>query len=352
MKKLCFLFCLLILVSCKQNRKSTNKIQSRALSLAGQTMGTSYSIKYLSPTHIQPIKKKVIDSILISINEAVSTYEPNSTITRLNQSGKEGITVQLNKFPDQHFITNYFSALEVYENTEGYFDPSIMPLVNYWGFGYEGKNPVTEIDSNEVNRRLAYIGLDFFEPIISKNEIVFTKKDARSTLDFSAIAKGYAVDYLADFIETKSISSYMVEIGGEVKVKGLNNQGTPWKLGINTPEENAKYNDIQFVVSPKSKALASSGNYRIFHKIDDVSYGHELNPKTGFPQVTDILSASVIHDQCMYADAYATAFMIMGLEKTLEYVRNNDEMEVCLIVKEDGELTNIYSEGFGKYLLD
>lgn len=315
-------------------------------------MGTTYSIKYISHSSNQLISKESIDSTLLSINAAVSTYEVNSTISKLNKAGTEGITLKLNEYPGQHFITNYFSALEVYTKTEGLFDPSVMPLVNYWGFGYEGKNPVTTIDSSKVHQLLSFVGFDSFKASPSNSEMTFSKKDARATLDFSALAKGYAVDYLSQMLESKAIDSYMVEIGGEVKVNGKNAEGMHWKLGINTPDEKARFNDIQLIVNPKTKALASSGNYRIFHKIDDISYGHEINPKTGFPHRTNILSASVIHKNCMYADAYATAFMIMGLEETIQFANNDPEIAVCLIVKDNGELLNILSEGFDQYIVD
>lgn len=347
MKQISFLFCLLVLFSCKQTGKDIflEKLVS------GETMGTTYSIKFISsPDQVFPTKEQ-IDSTLVSINNAVSTYEPNSTISRLNKANEDGITIQANNYPDQHFIVNYFTSVEIHKQTEGMFDPSVMPLVNYWGFGYEGKNPVTQVDTSKISQLLEHVGLDSFVANPTRKNIHFTKTNASSTLDFSAIAKGYAVQYLSTYLESFGLHSYMVEIGGEVKVKGKNNKDQYWKLGINTPEETANYNDIQLIVSPKDKALASSGNYRIFHKLNDVSYGHEINPITGFPQVTDILSASVIHDNCMYADAYATAFMIMGLDKSLEFINYNHDIEACFIIKEDGQLKNVYSKGFEQYLV-
>ncbi len=366
MKYLSFLFCLMVLFSCKQDKKDfslkddgNQKVQTngskknqKQRSIEGSTMGTSYSIKYILKGKQKEVQKETIDSILVSINDAVSTYVPSSTISRLNKAGKEGISVKMNHYPDQHFVANYFSAIEVYKDTKGYFDPSVMPLVNYWGFGYEGKNPVTKIDSNKVEEILDYVGFENFSTEVKREGITFLKSDARSTLDFSAIAKGYAVDYLARYLDTQNVNSYMVEIGGEVKVKGTNQKSQSWKLGINTPEENANLTDIQLIVAPKEKGLASSGNYRIFHKLDDVSYGHEINPKTGYPQKTDILSVSAIHDKCMYADAYATAFMIMGKEQILEFINYNHDLEVCLITKENGELKNVFSSGFEDYVVE
>lgn len=360
MKYLSFLFCLLLLFSCKQDRKdsSFNKVTEakipnlKSQSFTGKTMGTTYSIKYSIFPSQKEVTKNTIDSILVSINEGVSTYIPTSTVSRLNKAGKEGIRIKMNSYPDQHFIVNYFTSVDINKKTNGAFDPSVMPLVNYWGFGYEGKNPVTEIDSSKVKDLLNYVGMNNFTVEVKKDGISFKKKDARATLDFSAIAKGYAVDYIANHLNSKGILSYMVEIGGEVKTKGKNDNGEPWKLGVNKPEENASPTDIQVIVSPKDKALASSGNYRNYHKLNDISYGHEINPKTGFPHQTDILSASVIHESCTEADAYATAFMIMGKDRTLKFVNYNHHLEVCLIVKEKGELKEIYSEGFKEYLVN
>ena len=356
MKKVSFLFCLLAIISCKQDRKDTFFVQSEnpqsslnEHSLVGRTMGTSYSIKYLS-AHT-PTPQSTIDSILISINEAVSTYIPESTISKLNTAGDEGIKIQIGQYPDQHFVENYFTSIDLFKQTNGYFDPSVMPLVNYWGFGTDEKKPVTSIDSNKVQSLLKIVGMGKFYAEGMEEQFHFTKKHPSSTLDFSAIAKGYAVDKIGEHLEAKGINSYMVEIGGEVKVKGKNKKDQFWKLGINTPEEGAAANDIQLIVSPKDKALASSGNYRIFHKLDDVSYGHEINPKTGYPQVTDILSASVIHDQCMLADAYATAFMIMGLEKSLEMVNSKADLEACFIVKQGDNFKHVYSQGFEDFLV-
>jgi len=358
MRLLSFLFCLLLLFSCKQNRKdfsledtpSSAGKQTRAKHITGNTMGTSYSIKYLLSADSKVLSKKTIDSTLVSINDAVSTYIPSSTISKFNQSEK-GISLNQGSYPNQHFIQNYLSSEEIYKETDGQFDPSVMPLVNYWGFGYEGKNPVTSTDTTKISEILKFVGFDLIAVEAIKNELRFSKQDARSTLDFSAIAKGYAVDYLSTMLESNAINSYMVEIGGEVKVKGRNSKGQYWKLGINTPEKGAAAHDIQVIVNPKEKALASSGNYRIFHEVNGNSYGHEINPKTGYPQVTDILSASVLHDDCAYADAYATAFMIMGLEKSLKFANENQEVDVCLIIEEQGKLKNIFSQGFESYIV-
>lgn len=353
MKKLSFLFCLLVFISCKQERKDFSQKDEgvqQEHNIKGLTMGTTYSIKYLAPSN-QTISKDQIDSTLLSINAAVSTYEPASTISTFNKAGKEGISLINDEYPGKHFTKNYAASVVIKKITGGMFDPTVMPLVNYWGFGYEGKNPVTNVDTTKVKEILHFVGLEKTHASFIGNKVHYTKDEPRTSLDFSAIAKGYAVDFIADLLETQNISSYMVEIGGEVKVNGKNKKDHYWKLGINKPEETASYHDIQLIVTPESKSLASSGNYRIFHKVDDISYGHEINPRTGFPHQTDILSASVIHDSCMYADAYATAFMILGLEKSLDLVNKDRSLEACFIIKENGELKNIYSNGFEQYVV-
>ncbi len=357
MQKLQFLFLLsIVILACQENNSShkahastTQETQPESwFSFQGKTMGTTYNIKckYFGE---EINLKEIVDSTLVSINDAVSTYEANSTISQFNKIDK--LVLELGKYPQQHFIDNYLSSKAVYENTDGAFDPTVMPLVNYWGFGYTEKKAVQKIDSQKVLSILSYVGLDKLKDSSSETQFILSKNGLGLSLDFSAIAKGYGVDEIAKLLEAYQIETYMVEIGGEVKVSTSETSDKVWKIGINEPLKEAPINSINSIVNPMNQSMATSGNYRIYYETKELSYGHEINPITGFPEQTDIYSASVIHESCQIADAYATAFMIMGLEKSMKLVNDTEGMEACFITIEEGELINKYSSGFEKYLI-
>ena len=342
----------LIFWSCANQDPGTQK----GTGLSGETMGTTYSVKFAEAVDVGSFKSQ-IDSILVEINQQLSTYIPDSDISKFN-AGQEGVLIP-HKGP-QHFLRVFTAAKKIYEQTNGNFNPTVMPLVNYWGFGYTGKNPVTQVDSMKVDSLKDLTG---FGKVDLKMEMEITadsrteyqnylKSDRRIQLDFSAIAKGYGVDILADFLEVKGINDYMVEIGGEVRAKGMNSRKSVWTAGINTPDPEAETQDIHNAITLNNKSLATSGNYRNFYEVDGIKYAHTIDPDSGFPARNTLLSASVVAEDCMSADAFATAFMVMGLDRSYAFSQNDDSIEAYFIYGDSsGEMQVKYTSGFEKILL-
>ncbi len=326
----------------------------------GKTMGTTYSVTFYDPENA--IVQSQIDSALIEINLSLSTYIDSSTISKINNGIKYGEKVTLlvdsqykeyirTTLPhDIHFITNFEKAGEIFRNSDGYFDPTVMPLVNYWGFGYDPKVPVTEVDSSRIKNILKTIGFEKLNLEYDSKEMVIIKLEG-AELDFSAIAKGYGVDYIGKLLASANIVNYMVEIGGEVVAAGESPSAQPWKVGLNTPKEEASLTDFSGIVLLQNQALASSGNYRIFHDVNGKKYGHELNPKTGFPQNSEVLGVSVIAPTCMEADAIATACMILDLKSAYKYITDYQQLEACFFTSNsEGKIISKITPGFSKYL--
>lgn len=303
------------------------------IELNGKTMGTTYTIKYLDSLNRN--FKPAIDSLLIALNNEVSTYEPESFISLFNKS--EAAFKYLNlldkgaKMP-QHFKANFEKSKEVFENSEGYFDPTVMPIVNYWGFGYTEKRPVEQIDSVKVDSLMKLVGFDKITQQREKDGWVYLIKDSPGVqLDFSAIAKGYGVDMVAILLKEKDLENYYVEIGGELIAHGKNPQSNWWTIGINTPSEKAVITDFQSKIALQNQAVATSGNYRNFYEVNGKKYAHTLNPKTGYPEKNTLLSATVFANDCMTADAYATACMAMGLEKATVMINKLNGVEAYFL---------------------
>jgi thiamine biosynthesis lipoprotein len=320
-------------------------------------MGTTYHIAYIDSSESK--LKKSIDSLLIEINQAVSTYIPDSQISQLNQDslGKEievlsnssyvkNIAYQLPY--NEHFVSNYLASKDIFKKTQGYFDPTVMPLVNYWGFGYTPKKGVTQADTNFINKISQSVSFDLWTEDIGTEHVQLIKPQ-NAQLDFSAIAKGYAVDEVAELIENRGINNYIVEIGGEVFAKGQKQNGQKWTTALSRPQVKAAVTDVQLAIRLDNIGLASSGNYRNFHKVNGKIYGHEINPLTGFPEINELLGVSVLAPTCIMADAYATAFMILGLEKSLKLVDEIPELEAIFFYSNDAsEIDFTKSVGFDK----
>lgn len=314
---------LLFCFSCKKN-KPTTAIKAEYLALKGETMGTTYSVKYLDSLNRN--LKAEIDQLLIEVNDEVSTYEPESYISRFNKCEKE---IQYLNLLDKsenlplHFKANLEKAEEVHANSYGFFDPTVMPVVNYWGFGYTEKRPVLDIDRIKVDSLMQYVGFKKISHRSSEDGWLYLQKEKSGVqLDFSALAKGYGVDAVALLLEKRGIKNYFVEIGGELRVKGKNPQNDWWTVGISRPLTDAAVQDIQSTIKLQNRAMATSGNYRNFYEVDGVKYAHTINAKTGLPEKNTLLSATLLAKDCMTADAYATACMTMGLEKGMEMVNN------------------------------
>ena len=343
---------LLLWMACGQ---ATLKHKLKYQSISGKTMGTTYNITY-SDTIDREIQAD-IDQLLVEINQEVSTYIDSSVISTFNQTPEE-FPLEGNLYAsifqptnDHHFRYNFGFSKEVYRRTGGAFDPTVMPLVNYWGFGYTEKKAVTAIDSAKVDSLMSVVGLNRIKYQTSGGVNKLVKEQPEIQLDFSALAKGYAVDEVASLLNEKGVQNYLVEIGGEVVCKGKNKRKDWWSIGVSTPEEGAKIQEIFSSISLQNKAMATSGNYRNYYKVGETSYAHTINPKTGFPEKSNLLSVTVLAESCILADAYATAFMVMGLDKSYTLAAAVDGLEAYFIYSgEKGELLVKYTEGMKAFL--
>ena len=301
----------------------------------GITMGTiGYSVKYFNENGENFGDE--IDSLLKVWNLSLSNYIPESEISRFN-TGTDCF-----EFESEYFLPVLQASKEVYENSNGAFDPTVAPLVNAWGFGPD-KSMVP--DSSAVDSLMQLVGFDK----IKFDERKVCKSAAGIKLDFSAVAKGYAVDVVADFLETKGIKNLLVEIGGELICRGTKNDDKPWRTAIEDPTVEVYERKFLAVVELKDRAVATSGNYRNYYVKDGVKYVHTIDPSTGYPISHTLLGASVFADNCMLADAYATAFMVIGIEKAKSVLSKNKSLDAYLIYSgENGEIFTYVTEGISK----
>ena len=320
---------LLILFACETITPPT---ATAYLDLSGETMGTYYRVKYLDSG--QGNLKPAIDSLLLHLNTVeVSTYEPNSLITRFNRATEQVILSidgpAATAYP--HFVACYDNAATVTAATDGTFDPTIMPLVNYWGFGYDGRRQADAADSTVVDSLMRFVGFAKVRRTAAGDTVLLRKALPGVQLDFSANAKGYGVDAVGRLLEARGIDNYLVEIGGEDRARGKNDRGGWWTVGVNTPSETASVRDFERVVALRNYSIATSGNYRNFYEKDGQKVSHIINPKTGYPERRNLLSASVFAPDCMTADAYATACMVLGTERALALIESLPGVEALLI---------------------
>ena len=288
----------------------------------GFTQGTTYHIIYRETgpaSKVEEVSKIQIDSILSNFDQSLSEYIPNSILSRINRNDT---SVQV----DTYFIDVFNKSKEVFDATRGAFDITVAPLVDAWGFGPKSG---AFTDSVNVDSLLRYVGMD--KVTLHNNRVV--KSDTNVTIDVNAIAQGYSVDVVANYLVNKGFNNYLVEIGGEVRTGGTKSCLHPWKVGVDKPFENPLISGeaLQVILKLNNVSLATSGNYRKFYEKAGVKYGHSINPVTGYPVMHKLLSASVVAPDCMTADAYATACMIMGLEKSMDFVESNKDLEAYFI---------------------
>lgn len=302
---------------------------------SGSVFHTIYHIKYEG----SEILTEKIDAEFQKFNLSLNPFNPNSIISKVNRN--EPVEV------DDWFIEVFNRAKEVSDHSEGIFDITCAPLVNLWGFGFSKMDSVTPQMIDSIKQFVGYqkVRLDGRKVV---------KDDSRILLNCSAIAKGYASDIIARLLEREGIENYMVEIGGEVTMKGVNQNGKCWRIGINKPEDDSTgvKNDIEEVVQLcKKGGVATSGNYRNYYIKDGKKYAHTIDPRTGYPSEQSILSATIVAEDCITADAYATAFMAMGLEKAREAAKNIPDIEYYVIYSdENGKHQIEYSTGMLQYL--
>jgi thiamine biosynthesis lipoprotein len=303
----------------------------KLVTLTGVTMGNiPYNIKYY---HAKGTSfKSSIDSLLEVWNLSLSTYIPESEISRFNRDS-------CHEYESEYFYPVLVASREVYEKTNGAFDPTVGPLVNAWGFGPEQS---LLPDSTSVDSLRKFVGFDkiHFDSLGVCKEIIGME------LDFSAVAKGYAVDVLADFLGKRGIENMLVEIGGELICLGKKPGGEPWKTAIEDPTVEVYERKLLAIAELSDRAIATSGNYRNYYVRDGKRYVHTINPKTGYPVTHSLLSASVFAGNCTEADAYATGFMVLGLDKAKKILARNRQIDAYLIFEnEQGKISTFITEG-------
>lgn len=285
---------------------------------SGFVFGTTYNITYQSNENL----KSEIEKTLAEVDNSLSPFNEKSVITHVNKN--ETVTL------DDHFTTVFRLSSEIYKDTEGAFDITVAPLVNAWGFGF--KNGITP-DRHAIDSLMQFVGFDKVK--LQDGKII--KTDDRLMLDCSAIAKGYGVDAVVRLLKSKGIDNYMVEIGGEIVASGENPKGAPWRIGVSKPDDDSVSvsNEIQGIINISNRAMATSGNYRNFYYKGGKKYAHTIDPKTGCPVQHSILSATVVSDECAKADAYATAFMVMGLDKAKAVLARHKDLMAYFIYSDD-----------------
>ena len=352
------LFTFFLFISCDNSQNTSSN--SNYLEVSGLAQGTTFSIIY-NDEQLRDFSFE-IDSILNSFDAELSLYSDSSEISKFN-NGNAHFYLS-NK---SNYIKSCFQkAKDVYNLTDGAFNPAIFPLVNYWGF-YNNSKIKDSTNQADIDSLLTIISFNdssfcLVNDTISKGTEVFQispffyKINTNSKLDFNAIAQGYSVDVISEYLIKKGLNNYMVEIGGEVRVLGLNPAGDLWKIGIDQPVENSSpgENDFEFIVELNNASLATSGNYRKFYKKNGIKYSHTINPSSGYPVDHSLLSVTVVAKQAAYADAFATSFMVMGLEQSLAFILKHPELELAayFVYDENGKNKSVQTNGMRKYILN
>lgn len=312
LKNLAFVIVAFVFISCEQTNEPVR--------LQGMIFGTSYSIIYYDNAKNY---QNEVDDLFAKINQSLSTYIPDSDISKINK-GDQSIVV------DSYFIEVFNKASKINKETNGYFDPTVGNLVNAWGFGPE--KPLNKLSQKQIDSMMQFVGFQKVKLVDNK----IKKQFPQTYFDFNAIAKGYGIDVIGRFLETKGVKNYLVEIGGEVRCRGVKPDGKQWAIQLDNPNVDGTRSAYD-VLTLTDVAMASSGNYRKFRVNEEgEKFVHTINPKTGLAQESNLLAATVIANlDCANVDAYATAFMAMGLEKTKAFLQNHPELKVILIYAED-----------------
>ena len=333
-KSFACLVLLLLLIACGGQKE---------YQMAGRTMGTTYHIKFVGgrSEDVAAVQVKV-DGRLEEINQSMSTYRPESEISRFNAFAEVDTPFTVSA----DFWKVMITARDIHRMTGGAWDGTVNPLVNLWGFGKSGplhKMPPT----GEVESARRRVGFDHIEV---GDAAVLSKRVADVTVDLASIAKGYGVDRVAGLLEALGFENYLVEVGGEVAGSGVRVDGKPWRVGINRPRPDAAANAVYKVVTLRDGALATSGDYRNFYRIDGEIYSHIIDPRSGYPLQNGVVSASVVAGNCTLADGLATALMVMGPEKGVALVDTLPGVEAMIVVRHaDGRLTDYLSKEMARF---
>jgi thiamine biosynthesis lipoprotein len=319
---------------------SSHVIQVREeFSFTGKTMGTTYSVKIVEPEKSPRLLylNTKIDSVLADINDKMSTYIPNSELSKFNKSIRtEWVSISA----DLAEVIN--TSLKISEESNGSFDITVGPLVNLWGFGPQ-KNDLEIPTKEEIDSLLKIIGYNFIE--LDRYNLKLRKTIPDIYCDLSAIAKGYGVDKVGLFLESIGLNEYMVEIGGEVRTKGKNKNNERWTIGISTPSSNG----LQKILGISDLSVATSGDYFNYYEVDGVRYSHTIDPKTGKPITHKLASVTVIHEKCEYADGYATAIDVLGPEAGYEFALKM-ELPIFMILRENNGFVEKMNPQFEEFI--
>lgn len=329
MKNLFFvIITIMIFYSCKSNTKNYQEDR-------GEIFHTTYSIKY---KYIRSLKTE-IEAELAKFDDSLNPFKPTSVISKVNNN--EEVVL------DTFFINVFNRAENIAQISGGLFDITLSPLINAWGFGFKNMENITP---EVIDSLKQIVGHDKIS--LENGKII--KTDSRIQINTSAIAKGYSVDVIANLLKSHGIDNYMVEIGGEVNAKGVNAKGECWHIAIDKPKDERVPNQREFqtIIELCNKSIATSGNYRNFYIKDGKKYAHTINPQTGYPAENNILSATVIANDCMSADAYATVFMLADTATTRDIARKENLSYMLILGGEDGSTYTVSSSDFNKYVPD
>jgi thiamine biosynthesis lipoprotein len=321
------MLCAICFTSCKHSEGQMQELQ-------GEAQGTYYSIKYLASEPM--VSKAEIDLLFGQIDSSLSTYKSYSLINKLN-------AVDSLFIDDPWMIAMITQSDLVYRQSNGAFDPTVMPLVRAWGFGPEGNEYVAELPIDSILQKVGWNKLKIKE---ERNGLMLVKTVSGMQLDFNAIAQGYASDIIADYFEEKGINDYLIDTGGELRAKGKNLRGELWAIGIDKPIENNVDRSLIASFKLDNRSVATSGNYRKFYVKEGVKYAHTISPFTGRPAEHTLLSATVLSDTCSMADAYATALMVMGTENAIAFVESHPTIDAYLVYSDSlGSFQTYQSKG-------
>lgn len=302
----------------------------------GEIFHTYFNIKY---EYNRSVKEEIMEA-LQRFDQSLNPFKENSIISKVNNN----VPVTL----DSLFINVFEKSEEVSQKTNGKFDITASPFINAWGFGFKDMDNVTQ---EKIDSMKPFVG---FEKIRLEDGVI-VKDDPRIQINTSGISKGYSCDIVAHTLRNLGIENYMVEIGGEITMRGTNEKGDCWRIGIDKPtdDSSAMSRELQIVLSICNKSVATSGNYRNYYVKEGVKYSHTIDPQTGYPSEQDILGATVIADDCMTADAYATAFMAMGVEESVKAAKTIPGLHYYFIyVNPNGEVASMFSDEFHQFFVD
>ncbi len=326
----------MLMFSCESSEDT-----KKSHTIEGATQGTTYKITYLSEKRV--VSKSTIDEVFEQFSFSLSTYIDTSLISRINHSQDTLFEI------DEYFYEVFRISEEIFLLADGAFNPAVMPLVHFWGFGVR-KN--LDRDTTLLDSLRKLVSFESFSVFEADKKYFLRKSIGLAQLDFNAVAQGYSADVIGFFLEQNKITNYMVEVGGEVRCRGINPKGEFWNIGIDRPVASEAHNrKLKAIISLDNHSLATSGNYRKFREQEGMKYGHTINPATGYPEVNNTLSVTVITSDCAKADALATAFMVMGYEKAYEWATNADDVEAYFIYSDSaGNMLNKQTEGLNKWL--